>query len=439
MSQIYKDVVQETTTTTGTGTLTLAGAVTGCQSFAAVGNGNGCEFETFEVDANGNRNGAWEVARGTYTSSGTTLSRTTVLSSSNSGSAVSFAAGTKRVALVLSANAITNPDQLAALVDPEQSITTTTTLTSTAFGQRYVCSGTSANYTVTLPDPTSHTNEHVEFRMDSALTKLVTLDAGAGKSIEGKSTTLSAAITTTSATSLTVTSASGFPAVGTYLVQIDSELLLVTAGQGTTTWTVTRGVGGTTAATHTNGTAVDWQRTRVLYANEAAKFRAASSTTWARVTGRSVPMTAKIHHRTTATTLVNNTFTKVTLETALWDAGSISDTTNSRIAVRRAGKYAVQTGLSCDVFPAGSTIILSVYVNGVEVDRLFRVATGSETALLGTANSYPNFSVGTTLDLLAGDYVEAWVYQNSGASRVTLADATASGLHSFLAVTEVPT
>jgi len=90
MALVLADRVQETTTTTGTGTVTLAGAATGFQSFAAVGNGN----STYYTIAGG---AEWEVGIGTYTSSGTTLSRTTVISSSNSGSLVTFSAGTKNV------------------------------------------------------------------------------------------------------------------------------------------------------------------------------------------------------------------------------------------------------------------------------------------------------------------------------------------------------
>lgn len=69
------------------------------------------------------------------------------------------------------------------------------------------------------------------------------------------STTLTAGMTVDQ-TSITVASASGFPTVAPYLVQIDSELLLVNAGVGTTTWTVTRGQMGTTAATHSATAAV---------------------------------------------------------------------------------------------------------------------------------------------------------------------------------------
>ena len=90
MALVLKDRVKETTTTTGTGTITLAGASSGFQSFSAIGNAN----TTYYTIAGGTE---WEVGLGTYTSSGNTLSRDTVLESSNSGSLVNFSAGTKNV------------------------------------------------------------------------------------------------------------------------------------------------------------------------------------------------------------------------------------------------------------------------------------------------------------------------------------------------------
>jgi len=90
MALVVKDRVQETSTTTGTGTFTLAGAVTGFQSFSVIGNAN----TTYYAIVGG---AEWEVGLGTYTSSGTTLSRDTILESSNGGTAVNFSAGTKNV------------------------------------------------------------------------------------------------------------------------------------------------------------------------------------------------------------------------------------------------------------------------------------------------------------------------------------------------------
>ena len=77
MALVLADRVRETTTVTGTGTATLLGAVSGYQSFSAVGNSN----TTYYVIANQSAS-EWEVGIGTYTSSGTTLSRDTVLASS---------------------------------------------------------------------------------------------------------------------------------------------------------------------------------------------------------------------------------------------------------------------------------------------------------------------------------------------------------------------
>jgi hypothetical protein len=71
-------------------------------------------------------------------------------------------------------------------------------------------------------------------------------------------TTLAAAITDTSGTSITVTSEASFPAVQ-FIISIDTEAMLVT-NVATTTWTVTRGYEGSTAATHLNGATIyhDW-------------------------------------------------------------------------------------------------------------------------------------------------------------------------------------
>jgi len=105
MALVLKDRVKETTTTAGTGTVTLAGASTGYQSFSAIGNAN----TTYYCIA-GQGTAEWEVGIGTYTASGTTLSRDTILASSNSGSVVTFSAGTKDVFVVYPADKSINLD-----------------------------------------------------------------------------------------------------------------------------------------------------------------------------------------------------------------------------------------------------------------------------------------------------------------------------------------
>ena len=74
---------------------------------------------------------------------------------------------------------------------------------------------------------------------------------------KGASATLAAAINA-SQTTITVSSASGFPTSGSYRIRIDDEEMTVTGGQGTTTWTVTRGVNGTTAGSHVISQTVNW-------------------------------------------------------------------------------------------------------------------------------------------------------------------------------------
>ena len=90
MPLVVKDRVKVTSTTTGTGTFTLGSAATGFQDFSVIGNGN----QTYYTITDGTD---WEVGIGTYTSSGTTLSRDVILESSNSGSAVNWSAGDKDV------------------------------------------------------------------------------------------------------------------------------------------------------------------------------------------------------------------------------------------------------------------------------------------------------------------------------------------------------
>ena len=84
MALALNDRVQQTGTANTTVSFTLSGSVAGFQSFAVIGDGNTTYYGAF--DASGN----WEVGVGTYATSGPTLTRTTILSSSNSGSAVTF-------------------------------------------------------------------------------------------------------------------------------------------------------------------------------------------------------------------------------------------------------------------------------------------------------------------------------------------------------------
>ena len=93
MALVLNNRVRETTSTTGTGAVTLGGAVGGFQTFAAgIGNDN-TTYYAISI----NTENEWEVGLGTLNADSSTLTRTTVLESSNSDSAVDFAAGSKEV------------------------------------------------------------------------------------------------------------------------------------------------------------------------------------------------------------------------------------------------------------------------------------------------------------------------------------------------------
>ena len=97
MALVISDRIKETSTTTGTGTLTLGGAVTGFETFTTnLSNGDTTYYCCTD-------NTDFEVGLGTFTSSGTTLARTTILSSSNSNNAVNWSSGTRTVFCTLPA------------------------------------------------------------------------------------------------------------------------------------------------------------------------------------------------------------------------------------------------------------------------------------------------------------------------------------------------
>jgi hypothetical protein len=106
MALVINDRVKETSTTTGTGTIDLAGAETGYEGFVAgVGTGNTTYYAIELNSAN-----EWEVGIGTVTDAAPdTLSRDTIISSSNGDAAVNFSAGTKNVFCTLPAKKTISP------------------------------------------------------------------------------------------------------------------------------------------------------------------------------------------------------------------------------------------------------------------------------------------------------------------------------------------
>lgn len=123
MALILADRVQQTGTANTTVSFTLSGTVTGYQAFTAIGNTNTTFYAA--VDTAGN----WEVGLGTYSTTGPTLTRTTIYSSSNTGSAVTFS-GTVNVFTTYPSSRSVNLDasSIANLTNP-----TVTNYTETPF------------------------------------------------------------------------------------------------------------------------------------------------------------------------------------------------------------------------------------------------------------------------------------------------------------------
>jgi hypothetical protein len=138
MALVLADRVRESSTTTGTGTISLAGAVTGFASFAEqIGDGNTTYYTIADATS-------WEVGVGTY--SANTLTRDTVLDSSNAGSKVNFAAGLKDVFVTLPA------EKVATIDTAVTSVTATAPVTSSGGTTPNIALTTSGANSVVLRD-----------------------------------------------------------------------------------------------------------------------------------------------------------------------------------------------------------------------------------------------------------------------------------------------
>ena len=190
MALVLADRVQQTGTANTTVSFTLSGSVTGYQSFAVVGNGNTTYYAA--TDGSGN----WEVGIGTYSTTGPTLTRTTILSSSNSGSAVTFS-GTVNVF-------VTYPSEKSVNLDGSGNVSALGTVSSGVWQGTAVAVGYGGTG--------------------------VTTSTGSGSNVLSTSPTLVTPILGTP-TSVTLTNATGLP----LSTGVTGTLLEANGGTGTTT------------------------------------------------------------------------------------------------------------------------------------------------------------------------------------------------------------
>jgi hypothetical protein len=194
MALVLADRVRETTTTTGTGSVTLAGAYTGFQTFSAgVGNANSTYYTIANVVS-----GEYEVGIGTYTSGGNTLSRTVVLSSSNANALVNFGAGSKDAFVtqpaeravyvdgtnVVAANSATVPNSLLAnssLTLGSTALTLGTTTTSVA---GLTLTTAAVNGTLGATTPAAATITTLTASADSSFTSTGALTISKGTTVQ---------------------------------------------------------------------------------------------------------------------------------------------------------------------------------------------------------------------------------------------------------------
>lgn len=199
MAQIFYDRIKETTVTTGTGTLSLAGAVADFLPFSTIGDGHTCYYVIDDGSSN------WEVGIGTYASSGNTLARTSVLSSSNSNAAVNFAAGSKNVWLDVAASWLTSiPNGNLA------NSSLTVTAGSGLGGGGAVSLGGAVTLTADVTSVAGRTGAVTLSNGDiSGLGGLATLSAAPAGTLTG--TTLNSTVVTSSLTSVGTLSAGSIP------------------------------------------------------------------------------------------------------------------------------------------------------------------------------------------------------------------------------------
>jgi hypothetical protein len=455
MALVLKDRVKETSTTAGTGTLTLAGAVNGYQSFAAVGNGNTTYYAIVDPIAN-----TWEVGIGTYTSSGTTLSRTTVLSSSSGGSLVTFAANAKDVfctypsekAVYLDASDVVAQLSFGAITATSAALTTGTVSTTPAsntdiankqYVDGLVTQGISYHEPVFVESPNTTGNLNATYNNGSSGVGATLTNAGTQVAL-----TIDGVLMTVNKRVLIYNQTNQFEN-GVYTV--------TTVGDGSTNWVLTRATDADTYGLRdpnalgyndaffvTNGntgageTYVCTTTGTITFGTTAITFAQISSAqVYNAGTGLNLSPATTFNIANTGVTAATYGSASAVPVIAVNAQGQITSATTTNIAINGSavsGNISGSAGSVANALTAGTYLTSAGTFDG-SAARTFAVdATSANTASKVVArDSSGNFSAGTITATLSGSATSATTATNiAGGAANQIPYNTASGTTSFI-------